>query len=66
MILSPVIYYGFSNASGLILIECSNNRVYVMTLFLELFFEGTHFPATAATVIMYKTNHSLELGYIIF
>lgn len=23
-------------------------------------------PATAATVIMYKTNHSLELGYIIF
>lgn len=36
MILSPVIYYEFSNASGLILIECNNNGVYVMTLFLEL------------------------------
>lgn len=23
-------------------------------------------PTTAATVIIYKTNHSLELGYIIF
>lgn len=36
MILSPVIYYEFSNASGLILIECNNNGVYAMTLFLEL------------------------------
>lgn len=35
MILSPVIYYEFSDASGLILIEYSNNEVYVMTLFLE-------------------------------
>lgn len=36
MILSPVIYYEFSNASlGLILIECNNSGVYVMTLFLE-------------------------------
>lgn len=38
MILSPVIYYKFSNALGLILIECNNNRVYMMTLFLELLF----------------------------
>jgi hypothetical protein len=36
MTLSPVIYYEFSNAAGLILIECSHIRVYVMTLFLEL------------------------------
>lgn len=36
MTLSPVIYYEFSNASGLILIECNHIRVYVMTLFLEL------------------------------
>lgn len=35
MILSPVIYYESSDALGLILIECCNHEVYVMTLFLE-------------------------------
>lgn len=35
-------------------------------IFRKISFARANFLDTAATVIMYKTNHSLYLGYIIF